>query len=171
MRGPCIIRRLAQTVFHSARNILTRRSSRGPRRATETAERRFARRPTGFGRPSPSDDDICPTDIVADLPLAASVALCGPRLLLRVKFFLADAIRSGAADCGHRRSDISCAQPQCAGNQNGRHEFAGLASWQAHAPVPSTKQIICAPAQQATPSPVGLSCRCRTLLSGTSTHA
>jgi 2-polyprenyl-6-methoxyphenol hydroxylase-like FAD-dependent oxidoreductase len=42
---------------------------------------------------------------------------------------------------------------------------------QLQAPVPSTKQMIRMPAQQATPSPVGLSCRCRTLFSGTSTQA
>jgi hypothetical protein len=46
-----------------------------------------------------------------------------------------------------------------------RSEFGG------HAPVPSTKQMILMPAQQATPSPVGLSCLCRMLPSGTSTQA
>jgi hypothetical protein len=41
----------------------------------------------------------------------------------------------------------------------------------AHAPVPSTKQMMVRPDQQATPSPVGLSCRWSTLSSGTSTQA
>jgi hypothetical protein len=46
--------------------------------------------------------------MVADLPPAGSVALGFFSVLNTV---LADVIRSGAVDRGHRRSDISCAQP------------------------------------------------------------
>lgn len=74
-------------------------------RATEKAEWRVARsacrlRTMGYARQT----------LLLICRLQPPLPSCGPRLLLRVKLFLADVIRSGAVNCRHRGSDISCTQ-------------------------------------------------------------
>jgi hypothetical protein len=68
--GPWIIRRLTHTVFDSARSIFN--TEKQPRAAEGHGESRMALRAKC---PPALDDDLCPTDVAADLPLAASVAL------------------------------------------------------------------------------------------------